>query len=60
MRKFVMGLVLGAVLGSLGGAVAATLTGPNGFLNGWTVTRGSEVLCQSPFVFATKAQIDCH
>ncbi len=59
MRRFLAGVVLGLVVGSAAASFAATVTGPNGFLNGWTVTRGTQVLCQSPFVHANKQQIDC-
>jgi hypothetical protein len=59
MKRFLAGLAIGLFIGASGVAVAATITGPNGFLNGWTVTRGKEVVCQSPFVHANMQQIDC-
>jgi hypothetical protein len=59
MKRFLIGLALGLLIGGAGGSYGATVTGPNGFLNGWTVMRGKEVLCQSPFVHAHLQQIDC-
>jgi hypothetical protein len=59
MKRFFAGVLLGLVVGSAGATFAATVTGPNGFLNGWTVTRGKEVVCQSPFVHAHLQRIDC-
>lgn len=59
MKRFVAGMVLGLLLGTAGASLAVTVTGPNGFLNGWTVTRGREVLCQTPFVHANQQRIDC-
>jgi hypothetical protein len=60
MARFIAGLVIGAILGGAGGALATEITGSNGFLNGWFVTRGKEVVCENPFVFTTKREIDCH
>lgn len=60
MTRFAAGLIVGLSLGSAGMALAAAITGNNGFLNGWSVRKGRDIVCQSPFVFVNKQEIDCH
>lgn len=58
MRRFLLGLVLGALLGASGTAIAAACGG-TGYLHGWTVTLDGEEICDDPYVWAGLRLIEC-
>jgi len=59
MRNFMFGLAIGLLMGAAGTAVAAQIVGQDGFLMGWEITKGGEVICDSPWVWTSLHEIDC-
>lgn len=58
MKHFIPGFVLGSVL-TAGLAYSAQMVGSNGWLMGWTVTKGGEEICDSPYVWISTKEIEC-
>ena len=59
MRRFIIGLLLGSFIGGTGAALAAIVAGDNGYLIGWSVTKGGETICEDPFVWTGTREIEC-
>lgn len=59
MRTLLVGVVIGVFFGATGTALAARVVGDQGFLLGWDVKVGSEVVCRDPYVWPTLQEIDC-
>jgi hypothetical protein len=59
MRRFFVGVVLGAFIGSATTAVAAQIVGSTGYLMGWTVEIDGEEVCEDPYVWTATKEIDC-
>jgi len=59
MRKFTGGLALGLALGMAGTAMAAQLTGSNGYITGWYVSIDGDTVCTDPYVWVSIREIEC-
>ena len=57
--KFIGGLVLGLVLGVTGSSIAAQVVGEDGWLTGFDVTLGGEIVCSDPYVYVSHGEIGC-
>ena len=58
MRQLVIGIAIGIVIGASASAVAAGIFG-TGYLEGWTVSKDGEEVCDSPFVYPGSKEIEC-
>jgi hypothetical protein len=58
MMRFVAGLMLGLLVGSAAMALADAFT-ENGVLRGWSVTKDGTDICNDPFVWHRRKEIDC-
>ena len=59
MRKYIVGFVVGMAIGTAAPLAAAAVIQGNGYLSGWTVTKGGREVCYMPYVWASLREIDC-
>jgi len=58
MKRFVAGLALGFLAASAAMALADGLA-RDGVLSGWSVTKDGKDVCNDPFVYHRRKEIDC-
>jgi hypothetical protein len=59
MKRFGCGLLVGILLGATTTGIAAVLTGEDGYLANWRVTKDGEDLCSALYVWSSTQVIEC-
>ena len=60
MKRFLLGVVVGACLGTVASALAARVVGESGYLHGWSVmSADGEEVCSDPYVWPPTHEIEC-
>jgi hypothetical protein len=59
MKRFNFGLLAGFLLGVTTSGIAAVVTGDDGYLKDWRVTKDGEDLCSALYVWHTIQVIEC-
>jgi hypothetical protein len=58
-KTLLAGFILGFVTAISGTVLAAKMSGGNGYLMGWDVTKNGRTICDSPFIWVSLREIEC-
>lgn len=58
-KSGLVGFTLGLMTAMALNAAAAQLVGRDGYLDGWTVTKDGDDICDDPYIWKSTKEIEC-